>query len=202
MHKNLKIGLAGTLGILIGFYICIIIKKFTVLKIDPTISFEINPFELFSLIVTIILAIYVARTLSKANDLEKSEKDLLINYLTNFKNEFNQKITYLLEQAEFDSVITNSNFKIIRKKIDTIISLSVEHKFIDKNETYSNELINKVRDIWELFTDTPKKANGRSTAAVKGDIERLRLEQVNKIEMAVIEIEKLLFKLTMKINRK
>lgn len=202
MHKNLKIGLVGTIGILVGFYICIIVKKYTVLKIDPTVSFEINPFELFSLVVTIILAIYVARTLSKANDLEKSEKDLLINYLANFKNEFNLKITQLLEQPEFDSVITNSNFKIIRKRIDSIISLSVEHRFIDKTESFSNELINKVRDIWELFTNTPKKANGRSTASVKGDIERLRLEQVSKIEMTVIEIEKLLFQLTMKINRK
>lgn len=202
MRNTLKLGLVGTLGIVVGFYICIIVKKYTVLKIDPTISFEINPFELFSLLVTIILAIYVGRTISKTNDLEKNEKDLLINYLGNFKNELNQKITYLLGQADFDTAVTNSNFKIIRKKIDSIINLSVQYKFIDKNEGDASELLHKVRELWELFTDTPKKPNSRSTASVKGGIERLRLEQVNKIEMTVIEIEKLIFQLTMKINQK
>lgn len=202
MHKNLKNLLTGIVGVLVGFYICIIVKKLTVLTISPTISFEINPFELFSLIVTIILTIYVASTLSKVNDSEKNEKDLLINYLSNFKNDLNQKITQLLEQPEFDSVDTNYNFKIIRKKIDSIISLSVEYKFIDKQEVTSNALISSIRDIWELFTNVPKKASGRSTASVKEDIKKLRLEQVSKIEMKIIEIDKLLFQLTMKINRK
>lgn len=202
MRKYFNLVLVSIIGVISGIFLCIAVKKWTALHIDPTVSFEINPFELFSLIITTILAIYVARTITKTNDLEKSEKDLIIDYLTNFNREFREKISSLLEQQEFDTAIASSNFKIIRKRIDSVISLGVEHNFIISNDPYSVDLTNKVRDIWELFTDTPKKANGKSTAAVKEDIARLRLEQVNKIEMAVIEIEKLLFQLIMKVNRK
>lgn len=202
MRRYLKLGLATLVGVFGGFYLSILIKKYTVLKIDPTVSFEINPFEIFTLIATILLAIYVARTITKANDLEKSEKDLLANNLTYFKDEFSNKINSMLEQSEFDSVLTNSNFKILRKRIDTIISLAVDYKFISNNDEHSNELLNKTRDVWELFTNTPRTANGRTSAAVRNDINRLRLEQISKINMTVIEIEKLLFQLTMKIHRK
>lgn len=172
------------------------------LTIDPTVSFEINPFEIFTLLATIILAIYVAKTIAKANDLEKGEKDFLIKYFTDFKTEFGTKTSSMLEQPDFDNVLTNSNFKILRKRIDTIIGLAVDSKFIASNDSHSSELLSKIRDVWELFTNTPRRASGRSSAGVRNDIERLRLEQVSKINLTVIEIEKLLFQLTMKIHKK
>lgn len=202
MHKYLKISIATSIGVLAGFYLCILVKKITVLEIDPKVSFEINPFEIFTLITTILLAIYVARTIGKANDLEKGEKDLLNSYLSDFKNEISNKIELMLEQTHFDSVLTNSNFKILRKRIDTIMSLAVEYNFILNSDQDLNELRNKIRDVWELFTNTPRTANGRSSAAVRDDINRLRLEQISKIKMTAIEIEKLLFQLTMKIHKK
>ncbi len=202
MHKYVKLGLATLVGIIAGFYLCILIKKYTVLTIDPTVSFEINPLEIFTMLATILLTIYVARTIGKANDLEKSEKEMIAHNLTDFKKEFCSKINSMLEQNEFDSVLTNSNFKILRKRIDAIVSLAVDYKFVPNNDPQSNELLNKIRDVWELFTNTPRTANGRTTAAVRNDINRLRLEQISKINMAVIEIEKLLFQLTMKVHRR
>ena len=202
MHKYLKIAIASLIGVIGGFYLCIILEKYAEFTIDPTVSFEINPLEIFTLITTILLAIYVARTIGKANDLEKGEKDLLNSYLSDFKKEFSGKIELMLEQSDFDSVLTSSIFKILRKRIDTIIGLAVEYKFISNIDHHSNELRNKIRDVWELFTNTPRSASQRSSAAVKDDINRLRLEQISKIKMNVIEIEKLLFQLTMKIHKK
>lgn len=202
MRKFVTPVLVGIISFLAGIYACIIFKKFSQFNINPSVGFEINPFEIFSLITAIVLATYVARTLSKKSDLEKAEKDLLIDYLTDFKGEFNNRISYILEQEAFDKVETNSKFKILRKRIDTIIALANEHKFIVANDEHSNDLKSKIRDIWELSTDTPKKPTGRTSTAVRADIDRLRLEQVNKIEMAVIEVDKLIFQLTMKINRK
>lgn len=202
MHKYLRTALVALIGIFAGFYLCILVRIYTVLKIEPTVSFEINPFEIFTLLATIILAIYVAKTIAKANDLEKGEKDFLIKYLSDFKTEFGTKISYMLEQQDFDSVLTNSNFKILRKRIDTIVGLAIDSKFIVSNDPHSIELLSKIRDVWELFTNTPITASGRSSAGVRNDINRLRLEQVSKINMTVIEIEKLLFQLTMIIHKK
>lgn len=202
MRKYLKFVIATLIGVLGGIYCCVAVKKFTVLKIEPTVSFEINPLEIITLVTTVLLAIYVARIISKANDLEKGEKDFLNNYLSDFKREFFSKITQMLEQPEFDSVLTNSNFKVLRKRIDCIISLAVDYKFILESEPLSLELRNKIRDVWELFTDTPRQANNKSNVAVKEDINRIRLEQISKINTTVIEIEKLIFQLTMKIHKK
>ena len=149
-----------------------------------------------------MLAIYVTRTLSKKNDLEKNEKDLLINYLSEFKLLCNSKISKLLLNDNFDTPETKSDMKILRKKINSIIELAKEYKFIEENDTLATELNNKVRDIWELLTDCPEKVTSRASKTVKDGIERIRLEQVNKVEAALIDIERLIFKITMKINNK
>lgn len=197
--KNIILGI---LFFIIGFYSSILIKKWTVLTINEEINFEINPFEILTLSITIFLAIYVTRILSKKNDLEKNEKELLINYLTEFKNLTNNKINYILSKDNFDTPETKSDLKIIRKKINTILTLASEYNFITDTESLSTDLNNKVRDIWELLTDCPEKVTGRANSVVKNGIERIRLEQVNKVEVGLIDIEKIIFKLTMKINKK
>jgi hypothetical protein len=53
----------------IGFYSCVIIKKWTSFGVNNQVNIEINPLEILSLVITILLAIYVTRTLSKKNDL-------------------------------------------------------------------------------------------------------------------------------------
>ena len=102
----------------------------------------------------------------------------------------------------FDTPETKSDMKILRKKINSIIELAKEYKFIEENDTLATELNNKVRDIWELLTDCPEKVTSRASKTVKDGIERIRLEQVNKVEAALIDIERLIFKITMKINNK
>jgi hypothetical protein len=80
--------------------------------------------------------------------------------------------------------------------------LGKEFGYIEDNDVLSTALNNQVRDIWELLTDCPNKVGGRSNQSVKEGVERLRLEQVNKVEMALIEIEKIIFQILMKINKK
>jgi len=202
MLKNLKIIIFTILGIFIGFYACIFFKKHTFLTISNSISIEIDPLEILSLLITILLAIYVARILSKQNDSEKNEKDLLIQYFSDFRIQLSSKISKILEQEAFESIGTASEMKIIRKKLDSIVGLAVQYKFIKLNDNTSVELQSKARDLWELLTNTPKKAASNANATVKDGIARLRLEQINKAETTLIEIEKLLFDLTIKINSK
>jgi hypothetical protein len=202
LKKITKPLIIGGVFYLVGFYSCLLIKKWTELNVNNQVNIEINPLEILSLGITVLLAIYVTRTLSKKNDLEKNEKDLLINYLSEFKLLCNSKISKLLLNDNFDTPETKSDMKILRKKINSIIELSKEYKFIEENDTLATELNNKVRDIWELLTDCPEKVTSRTSKTVKDGIERIRLEQVNKVEAALIDIERLIFKITMKINNK
>lgn len=203
MQKNLIKSLTiASVSFFVGYYVCILIKKLTALSINNQVSIEINPLELITTGITVFLAIYVTRTLGKRNDLEKSEKELFIDYLVKFKDLASNKIYNILKNENFDTPSTKSDLKILRKKVNSLTTLGIEAKYFDANEKLATELNEKFRDIWELLTDCPEKITGRANASVREGVERLRLEQINKVEMNLIEIERLIFKLSLKVNKK
>lgn len=202
MLKNYKLILSVIVGILIGICLDLIIKKYSNLHIENDVSFEINPLEIFSILINIFLAIYITKNLAKQNDLEKTEKELLINYLKEFQTEFISKIDKLIESADFETPITNSCFKTLRTKINSILTIAVESNLIEDTDETSSKIKQKISDIWELFTDTPRNANPRTNQATKDGIAILRLEKISKIEASSVEFDKLIFQLAMKINRR
>lgn len=201
-ERIIKILIVGAVFFLIGYYSCITIKKYTALSIGNQIAIEINPFDIITAGITVLLAFYVTRVLGRRNDLEKNEKEALKTYLTEFKTLANEKIYRIIEQESFETPSTKSDLKILRKKIDTILKLGEEFGYLDHNDELSTNLREKVRDIWELLTDCPEKIDGQSHINVKKGVERLRIEQINKVEMALIEIEKIVFQMLMKINKR
>ena len=185
-------------GIIFGFFLSIFFNKWSTLYINNEIALEINPFELISLFINILLAIYVTISLSKQNDLENRTKNLLIDYFSEFKLLINNKITRILQEPIFNTPSSISDLKIIRKKLDSIINLAIEFNLIELNNPKCTDLKDKVRDIWEILTEHPIKVPGKGSAQKV----EVRLEQVNRVEFLIIEIEKIIFQLTMHINKK
>lgn len=202
MQKYNKIAIASILGFAAGIMFIIFFKKYSTLYFADDVSFEINPLEIFSTGVNVFLAIYITRTLSKKNDQEKSEKEIIINYLKDFQLEYNSKTTKLLECEDFETPLTNSCFKTIRTRVNSILALAEENNIIPPNDETASKIRQKISEIWELFTDTPRTANSRANQATKDGIQTLRLERIGKIEAASIDLDKLIFQLAMKINRK
>lgn len=202
MQKYNKILIASVLGFLSGIIFIILFKKCTTLYFANDVSFEINPLEIFSIGINIFLAIYITRTLSKKNDQEKSEKELIINYLKDFQLEYNIKTNKILECDDYETPLTNSCFKTLRTRINSILTLAEENNVIENNDETVSKIKQKISEIWELFTDTPRTANSRANQATKDGIQTLRLEKIGKIEAASIDFDKLIFQLAMKINRK
>jgi hypothetical protein len=202
MQKNYKIAIASIFGFATGIIFLILFKKYSILYFANDVSFEINPLEIFSIGVNIFLAIYITRTLSKKNDQEKSEKELIINYLKDFQLEYNTKTNKLLECEDFETPLTNSCFKTLRTRVNSILALAEENNIIANNDETASKIRQKISEIWELFTDTPRTANTRANHATKVGIKALRLEKIGKIEAASIDLDKLIFQLAMKINRK
>jgi hypothetical protein len=73
---------------------------------------------------------------------------------------------------------------------------------VEKNDPVVTQIVQKITDVWELFTDTPKLTSSKVNQATKEGINVLRLEKISKIESNSIEFNKFIFELTMKINRK
>ncbi len=174
------------------------------IKFDTKISLSVNIFEVISTGITALLAIYVTRTLSKKNDLEKNEKELLINILNEFVKLVREKIYKILDMGHFDTPQARSDMKILRKKADAIIKIAEKHKFLDKDNSLSVKLNNNVRDIWELLTECPPRRanNSNDVDHITNDLDKLRLHKQNKVESRLIEIECIVFELTLKINEK
>ena len=202
MQKYNKIAITSIIGFATGVMFIVIFKKYSTLYFANDVSFEINPLEIFSIGVNIFLAIYITSTLSKKNDQEKSEKELIINYLKDFQLEYNTKTNKLLECEDFETPLTNSCFKTLRTRVNSILALAEENSIIANNDETASNIRQKISEIWELFTDTPRTANTRASQATKDGIQALRLEKISKIEAASIDLDKLIFQLAMKINRK
>lgn len=203
--KTLKdFALYGLISIVIfgfGFYSKCCIDQYTIVKFSDTINWEANPIELISLIVTILLAFYVTRTLGKKNAKEKAETELLINYLLGFKNDLLTRFDSLSTESSLEQINLNSNCKIIRKRLHSIVSIATDNGYVETNDESVIALKEKVRDIWEALTDTPQLIDGRASKAVKHGIATLRAEKISKVENTIIEIEKIIFNLILKINK-
>lgn len=205
-NKKWKDGaIFGIASILIfggGFYSKCLIDQFTIIKFSDTINWEANPVELISMVLTILLAIYVTRTLGKKNNKEKAETELLINYLLSFKDDLLKRFDAITTEDNIEQIKLNSDCKIIRKRLHSIASIAVDNGYVDVNDDTIASLKEKVRDIWETLTDTPQIANGKASKAVKDGIANLRSEKISKVENSIIEIEKIVFNLILKINER
>lgn len=202
MQKNLKSIIIFTVGVIVGIYSLLIIKKITNLSLESKISFQINPIEIISITINLLLALYIAQVLSKRNEQEKSQKELLINYLKEFQSDFSKKTDKLLEMQEFDVPTTNLFFKYLRSKIYSIISIAKETNLITNKNNTANSITQKVTEIWTYFTDTPKKISSKANLATREGLEALRLEKISKIESSCIELDKLIYQLAIDINKK
>lgn len=189
----------GSLAGLLGFFL---FNKYKYLNLSNQISLEVNPLELLFVIINVLLAVYVTRNLSKKNDQERLEKELIIKFLEEFRSEYNERITKLLALEDFEDPTTKSSFKALRQKINSCISLAKEYNVIKSDDIVASEITEIVTDAWELLTDTPKAPSSRANQATKDGVQALRLEKISKIEQASNKLNKLIFKLAMIINQK
>ncbi len=190
--QRIKFFLTAIISFGAGIVITIFLKKWSALYISNEVSIKLNPFEIISIGVTVLLAIYITRKLSKDNDIDKSQKELLISYFDDFKNEASIKVSNILKKNAFNKTETKSALKILRKRLKSIIELADDYSFIEKNSDLTKKTKEKLTDIWEILTDTPKR----------GADQTLIEEKKQAVEKNMIEIYELIFKITFEINKK
>jgi len=197
------IAIVALLGVFLGWWGSILMKTYSGLSIDKSVAIEVNPFEIITLAVTVLLAFYVTRILTKRNDLEKLEKEVLIKYFDSFKNELNRKLTPILGKLEVDKLDTNktvSDFKILRKRLDALLKFSKNKGYLKGNENCYEISVKKLTSIWEEITEPVFKADRSNISKENASI--ARLQKVNKAEQELIDLEIAILELITIINEK
>lgn len=189
------------IGSILGGAGLILFKKFSFFTIQNNIGLSLNPVEVVSIAINIILAIYITAKLSRKNDLERSEKQFLINSFEAFSRDTNKIIATYISNEDFDTINVKAKFKSLRIKLQSLIKLGQDYDLLDTKES-NDSIAHKLTELWELFTDSPRKASKSSPKSVQEDFEYLRVQRISDIERKQIEFEEEIFKIIFRINRK
>lgn len=200
-YKNITICLIMFIaGITTGFYVLLFLLNLN-FNFSREIGFQLDPINLATLLITVLLAIYVTREMNKRNEQERVEKDLIIEDLKKFKLDLIMDVKKILETERISLIMVTSKLKTSRMNLNLITKLIDEYKFAINDEVVSG-LDTKIRDIKDLLTETPAVSGTTSSEITinNGEIS-LGSNQREKIDVALNEMSALIFKLVIEINR-
>lgn len=187
-------------GITTGFYILLFLLGVGFF-FSKEIGVQLDPINLATLLVTILLAIYVTRELNKRNEQERVEKNLIIEDIRSFKSYLLSDIKKILETEKINYLQVVSKLKTLRMNLNSIIKLIEKYHFLN-NKEMTVKLDNKIRDIKDLLTETPAVSGSVNPEITinNGEIS-LGSSQRDRIDTALNEMASLIFELVFEINR-
>lgn len=190
------------IGIQCGFTLLSFIISFENLKISEEVGMEFNPIGFLNLIATIVLAFYVTRILSRQNNKESQDAELINNYLLSFKDDLNLRFSNLSSEDKHELIKLTSDCKIIRSRLHSICDLCDAKGLVRAENESIVQIKESVRKVWELLTDTPKKIDGRANKATKDGLRTLQKEKLSQVRYELVKIEQLIFKIVLEVNQK
>ncbi|CCX47791.1 uncharacterized protein BN813_01084 [Bacteroides sp. CAG:927] len=195
MSKNIiKPILYSILGIISGFFIAKIPQMEGV-----TISPQIPVFDIISLLITVVLAIYVAKILEK--DVQNSQVGKQM-FLT--KIEQNESLLSSLNEYIGQEIILLSKINNILHRYRTIqntIHSALKNK--KKNGEFSSDcesIENEAKELNRLLTMTPIDSSDQSNITIRDGKITYSNNRITEITTCLLRIDNMLFNLKHKIN--
>ncbi|MCD9855306.1 hypothetical protein LUD75_11340 [Epilithonimonas sp. JDS] len=189
MLKNSKTIIYIIVGFILGILLTILFKKYSSFTFDQTISFEINPFEVFAILINCLLALYISSTLGKKIENERSQKHLIISMLDEFRKEFVLKINNFINNEDFENEVVRFEFKNFRQKNHQNMLLIEQLKLIKTDDADIDVPRDKINKLWELFTNAPESENNVN-----------RLDRLQKIYSLRSDFDRAMILIIFKIN--
>lgn len=185
LKSKLLLVIVVMLSLVIGFVLSGYLQSYSCIAFDNKINIGLGSIQVFSFLGTFLMAIYVARVLSKKNEFEKENKKLLIEYFVNFEKHTRESVSEIIEKDLFYQPAANACIKRIRQRlshIDKIVEQNkILHQDIDKRKMA--DLRENIHFTWDYLT---------------GD----KLEdRKHKAHSNLIELENIIFQIVMDINR-
>lgn len=193
-------------GLAVGFWWCLHeLAQERHWNVSPEISVQLDPLNLVASLVTAIisfvLAIVVVRAFSNKDQADRVERDLLIKHFTNFDTEFEEKIKDFASGGVSVTTVAGV-LKRYSMRMQELCSLGVGHGLLTESSSAISELMEKIRDIVPLLTNTPKEGEIEDGIRVEDDKLYYSAAHVDKIARAVYEVRSRIFKVVVEINRR
>lgn len=182
-----------------AFFILIVASNLFSLGISPEISFQIDPLNLLSIGVTIYLAIYLIRKFNQQDEIDKTERELLIDYFNKFDSNFTEGIHEITRMSKVESQEISGFFKKYTMYLQELIDLAIVYqaKHYDKLDRL-NLSVSKIR---ELLTYTPKLDDIDSGISIEETSLVYSSDHMSKVSQGMGLFKKAIFDLIICINR-
>lgn len=188
------------IGFLSATFLLLVFNNY--FSISKSASIQLDPINAISILVNIILIIYATRFLSRKNEEDRVEKDVLINYLKNFQHDLEDSLDkfFLAERLNFNDVV--AKLKTLRQTINSVTGLIKKYNYnsIIDNTDICILIDSCIRNINDNFTNTIKSEDDNVTI----DKNEISIGTKNRqdIEDSNLKIREMIFDLIVLINRK
>lgn len=200
-NKILEIAVILIPGIAVGLLLSPIMFGRYLVKNEITI--QIDPTNIISILINVLLVVYVTRILTPKNEEERVEKDLLIKRLEKFENRLDLNISKMFAEDKLELVFVTRELKSLRQDFNSTVNLLKVNEFVDTEDLVCLGIDSLIRDIKDLFTDTPRDGEGVSTD-IKIDQGKIIIgsHRRSSIEKTNSDLKAKIFDLVVMINRK
>jgi hypothetical protein len=193
--------IAFLIGGMIGFLIHSFAMVYQRLVVSEIVSFQIDPSNIVSLIVTVLLAVYVLRRIGKSDDSEKAEKLILVDYLSDFRKEYEAVLRGYAQKQDVGFTEVVSRLKRFRIKLAMLLRLASSRGYISQSSTNVMELTASLTELWVVLTDTPVRGSlGTGSVSVQSGRIVFSQDVVDRISDQVYLFQEALFKVIVEIN--
>lgn len=195
MSKNIiKPILYSILGIIAGFFIAKIPQMEGV-----TISPQIPVFDIISLLITVVSAIYVAKILEK--DVQNSQvgKQMFLTKIEQNESLLSSLNEYIGQETILLSKINNILHRY--RTIQNTIHSALKNK--KKNGEFSSDcesIENEAKELNRLLTMTPIDSSDQSNITIRDGKITYSNNRITEITTCLLRIDNMLFNLKHKIN--
>lgn len=166
-----------------------------------TISRQIDFVSVLNLGITVFFALYITRILGKRDAQRRTEKDIFIVDVKDFKELFIRDILELVEPSTVPHSKVVTSFKAHRKSIHSICDCAQRYELL-LDASLKGDIENKVKTISDLFTNTAPDGDSSVPGIVINDL-IITITDLRKTEIQaeLIELKGLLFDLVVHVNR-
>jgi hypothetical protein len=186
---------------IIAFFVGFFIKNWVAINVDPSI----NILEAISLIITALVAIYIARILEKDVQDKRIEKDMYLSKLEEVEN-YLKLIEEILEDKESNGIRYNSVVSVqakCRKRKNMILTHILEsanNSQKKKIQELDQEIKAEMTTLKKLLTDTPRKKCKNPDIVIKNGIVSYKESRLTSIGSSLDKLSMLLLRIKLLVN--
>lgn len=173
-------GLAVIVGIIMGVTFC----NWSYFDLKKEIQLD----SVFSLVITSIIGIYIAKTIQKQHSSLRNEKEFFISELKDFKKQL-EKLYHFADENQFPFNDTKNTFKELNQSLQLISGLISESKNC-KGVDFSN-LIQQIRHLRRYITSKSPDTNSNIVLPISEKI---------WVEQELTTVKKSLYKIILTVN--